>query len=174
MARLRPQILPKRQVAYASARPLKDCFSPTHRPATPYICAMPDDLFTIVPRHDLGILVARWSDDAPFAQLQASYEELLKAGLAHGLPRWLLDVRRRDQLDPAFGQWTTHVFYADAATRLAPQPLRVAILCSPVRLAVYEADAAQQQYLAYGLSPERNYQLQLFIEEGPAMQWLTS
>jgi hypothetical protein len=135
---------------------------------------MSDDLFTLVPRHDLGILVARWSDDAPVAQLQASYEELLQAAIVHGLSRWLLDVRRRDQLDPAFGQWTTHVFYSDAAARLTPLPLRVALLCSPVRLGIYEADAAQQQYLAYGLSPEREYQLHLFIEEGPAMQWLIS
>ncbi|RSK35251.1 hypothetical protein [Hymenobacter metallilatus] len=129
---------------------------------------------SLTPRPDLHILVARWTDDGPTAQLQHEYATILASAHQHGLGRWLLDVRRRDQLNPELGQWTTHIFYPQAATQLAPQQLRIAVLCSPVRLAVYEADPTQQQYLAYGLEPGRNYDLRLFIEEGLAMEWLLS
>ncbi|WP_426493156.1 hypothetical protein [Hymenobacter sp. 102] len=127
---------------------------------------------SLTPRPDLHTLVARWTDDGPTLQLQQDYANILAQAQQHRLARWLLDVRRRDQLNPELGQWTTHVFYPQAATQLAPQHLRIAVLCSPGRLAVYEADPAQQQYLAYGLEPGRNYDLRLFIEEGHAMEWL--
>ncbi|GGG30170.1 hypothetical protein [Hymenobacter glacieicola] len=126
---------------------------------------------TITPRPDLGILVARWAADASPAQLQADYYAVLAAATQHQLGRWLLDVRRRDQLDPEIGQWTTHTFYPQAADQLAPQPLRIAVLCSPARLSVYETDPTQQQFLAFGLAAERTYQLRLFIDEGQAIAW---
>jgi hypothetical protein len=128
-------------------------------------------LLSITPRPDLGILVVRWADDAPRAQLQEHYAILLATAQEHNIWRWLLDVRRRDHLDPEFGRWTTHVFYPKAAT-LATAPLCMAVHCSPARLAVYESDAVQREYITYGTSKERPYQLHLFIEEGPAMQWL--
>lgn len=131
----------------------------------------PDSLCTLTPRPDLGILVVRWADDAPLEQLQQQYAAMRAAATEHNLWRWLLDVRRRDQLNPEFGHWSTHIFFPEVA-RQAPQPLRIAVHCSPVRLAVYEADEQQQQYIRYGLAAERPYQLRLFIEEGPAMEWL--
>ncbi|TGD81318.1 hypothetical protein [Hymenobacter wooponensis] len=129
------------------------------------------ELVTITPRPDLGILVARWADDAPRQQLKEHFSALLTAAQHHNLWRWLLDVRRRDSLDPEFGQWTTHTFFPEAA-QVATAPLRIAVHCSPARLTVYEASASQREYITYGTSPERPYQLQLFIEEGPAMEWL--
>ncbi|RPD49966.1 hypothetical protein DNI29_04005 [Hymenobacter sediminis] len=133
---------------------------------------MSDDACTITSRPDLGILVARWNADAPPAQLRADYQAVLATAKQNQLGRWLLDVRRRNNLDPEIGQWTTHEFYPEAATKLAPTPLRMAILCSPARLEVYKATPEQEQYLTFGLAPERPYQMHLFIEEGPAMQWL--
>ncbi|MDU0369322.1 hypothetical protein ACFPAF_02850 [Hymenobacter endophyticus] len=127
---------------------------------------------SLTPRPDLHALVARWSDDGSTAQLQQDYVHILAVAQEHHLAKWLLDVRRRDQLNPELGRWTTHEFYPRAASSLEPQQLRIAVLCSPVRLAVYEADPSQQQYLAYGLEPGRNYDLRLFIEEGVAMEWL--
>jgi hypothetical protein len=129
------------------------------------------ELVTITPRPDLGILVARWADDAPRPQLQGHLSAVLAAAQQHNLWRWLLDVRRRDSLDPEFGHWTTHIFYPEAA-QLATMPLRIAVHCSPARLAVYESSNSQREYITYGTSHERPYQLQLFIEEGPAMEWL--
>ncbi|UOQ78445.1 hypothetical protein MUN84_07705 [Hymenobacter sp. 5516J-16] len=81
-------------------------------------------------------------------------------------------MRRRDQLDPEIGHWTTHEFYLQAAAQLAPQLLRIAVLCSPARLSVYEVDPTQQQFLAFGLAAERPYQLRLFIDEGQAIAWV--
>ena len=127
--------------------------------------------FTITPRPDLGILVARWAEDAPFSHLQRHFWALLAAAQEHATWRWLLDVRRRDQLDPELGRWTTHVFFPDAAQQAAGL-LRIAVHCSPARLLVYESSPDQQEYISYGTAPERTYQLQLFIEEGPAMTWL--
>ncbi|SNR44408.1 MULTISPECIES: hypothetical protein [Hymenobacter] len=132
-----------------------------------------DSSFSLTPRPDLGVLIARWAEDAPTPQLQRHYAALLAAAQQHGLWRWLLDVRRRDQLDPEFGWWSTHIFYPEVA-HVAVPPFRIAVHCSPVRLAIYESDSVQQQYIRYGTSEERAYQLRLFIEEGPAMEWLLS
>jgi hypothetical protein len=139
---------------------------------------MPDsrisDSYTITYRSDLHLLIGRWLSDAPVAQLQADYEDLLAVAETHGVARWLLDVRRRDQLSPELGHWANYTFYPLASTKLAPQPLHIAVLCSPARLAVYAADTQQQAYLEYGLSAERPYHLHLFGDEGQAMHWLYS
>lgn len=142
--------------------------------AIPYLGGMSSSALTLTPRPDLGILVARWADDAPTALLQDDYAALLAVAHQHQLARWLLDVRRRDQLNPELGEWTTHVFYPQAAGRLAPLPLRIAVHCSPGRLSVYQDDPDQQRYLDYGLAADRPYKLHLFIEEGPAIDWLVS
>lgn len=126
----------------------------------------------IVYRPDLRLLVGRWLDDAPVPHLQADYAALLATAQEHHAGRWLLDVRRRDQLSPELSQWTTTTFLPFATTTLAPVPLRIAVLCSPARLAIYEADARQQEYLTFGLAAERPYQLRLFRDEGTAMEWL--
>ncbi|TGE29681.1 hypothetical protein [Hymenobacter metallicola] len=129
---------------------------------------------SIVYRPDLHLLVGRWPGDAPVPQLQADYEAILQEAERYSVARWLLDVRRRDQLSPELGQWANYTFYPLASTRLAPQLLRIAVLCSPARLAVYDSDAQQRAYLAYGLSAERTYRLRLFGSEGTAMEWLYS
>ena len=134
---------------------------------TPESCA-------ITYRPDLHVLVARWPGDAPVPQLQADFEAILREAEQQQADRWLLDVRRRDQLNPEFGHWANYAFYPMASARLAPRALRIAVLCSPVRLALYAADTRQQEYLSYGLATERPYQLRLFGDEGYAMKWLDS
>ncbi|UOQ55317.1 hypothetical protein [Hymenobacter cellulosivorans] len=132
----------------------------------------PPTACSILYRPDLHLLIVRWPGDAPVPQLQADFEAVLQEAEQHGVARWLLDVRRRDQLNPELGQWTNYTFYPLASTRLAPLPLRIAVLCSPTRLTIYDSDAQQREYLTYGLSAERPYQLRLFGDEGAAMQWL--
>jgi hypothetical protein len=127
---------------------------------------------TIQHRSDLGVLVVRWPDDAPLHQLQADFAAVLAMAEQTNTAFWLLDVRRRDQISPELGHWTTTIFYPQAANRLAPQMLRIGVLCSPARMAVYDADPIQMQYLTYGLSSERPYQMRLFGDEGTAMEWL--
>jgi hypothetical protein len=127
---------------------------------------------SIVHRPDLGVVVARWLEDAPLAQLQADFTALLLEAEQHATARWLLDVRRRDQLSPELGNWTTSIFYPHAAAQLLPQQLRISVLCSPARMAVYESNPIQREYLSYGLSNERTYRMRLFGDEGSAMKWL--
>ena len=123
-------------------------------------------------RPDLGALVARWQDDAPVPELQADFQALLATAGEHRASHWLLDVRRREQLDPELGRWTTHTLFPAAAGLLAPPVLRIAVLCSPARLAVYAADDGQMNQLTYGMHPARPYRLQLFGDEGAANHWL--
>ncbi|MBC8082287.1 MAG: hypothetical protein H7Z21_03690 [Hymenobacter sp.] len=125
-------------------------------------------------RPDLDILVVRWPKDAALLQLQANFAAVLATAEQCGVARWLLDVRRRDQIRPELGRWTTTVFYPQAASRLVPQVLRMSVLCSPARMAVYASDPVQLHHLTYGLAPERSYCMRLFGDEGTAMEWLRS
>ncbi|MBO0357214.1 hypothetical protein J0X19_04605 [Hymenobacter sp. BT186] len=136
------------------------------------LATMPHITCTIQHRSDLGVLVVRWPDDAPLEQLQADFEAVLAMSEQTATAYWMLDVRRRDQISPELGHWTTTIFYPQAAGRLAPQILRISVLCSPARMAVYAADPIQMQYLTYGLAPERPYHMRLFGDEGTAMEWL--
>ncbi|RYU82194.1 hypothetical protein [Hymenobacter persicinus] len=123
-------------------------------------------------RPDLATLVARWQDDAPVGALQADFAALLAEAQSLPTALWLLDVRRRENLDPELASWTTTTFFPQAAAALRPARLRIAVLCSPARLAVYASDDYQMQQLTYGMAPERPYQMQLFGDEGAAMLWL--
>ncbi|RTQ45277.1 hypothetical protein EJV47_25705 [Hymenobacter gummosus] len=123
-------------------------------------------------RPDLQLLVVRWPADAPFAQLQVDFEAVLHAAQEHQAARWLLDVRRREELTPQLAEWTTHEFFPRAADALRPQSLRIGVLASPGRMAVYERDEVQRDTLAYGLDGARTYRLRLFGEEGSVIEWL--
>jgi hypothetical protein len=125
-------------------------------------------------RSDLHVLVVRWPEDAPLLQLQADFAAVLASAEEHNTAHWLLDVRRRDQISPELGRWTTTIFYPQAASHFIPAVLRISVLCSPARMAVYAANPVQMQYLAYGLAPERSYIMRLFGDEGTAMEWLHS
>jgi len=126
---------------------------------------------SITHRPDLDALIVRWPTDASYPQLQADFEAILAAAQQHATGHWLLDVRRRAHLAPQLGDWTTRIFFPHAATQLAPQPLRLSVLCSPARMAVYAASAEQQSYLAHGTG-HRAYHMHLVCDEGEAMRWL--
>lgn len=125
-------------------------------------------------RPDLGLLIARWPSDAPIPQLQADFAALLQLAIETSTSRWLLDVRRRDELQPEFADWTVRSFFPQAAAQLAPQPLRIAALCSPGRLTVYDSSSDQKLLLAEGMAPAQTYRLRLFLDEGATMEWLTA
>ena len=134
----------------------------------------PDISCSLHHRPDLGLLVARWPSDASVYQLQTDFEALLRAALERDTARWLLDVRRRAALQPDFAHWTVHDFFPRAAVALAPRPLRIAALCSPARLTVYDTSAEQKAIIEEGTAPEQRYQLRLFLDEGATMQWLSA
>lgn len=126
----------------------------------------------ILHRPDLHLTVARWLSDAPLPTLQNDFEEVLREARLQPSGKWLLDVRRRDDVPLGLVQWTTADFFPRAASVLHPLPLRVAALASPARMARYDESAPLQAGLVYGLDPTRPYRMHLFTDEGQAMQWL--
>ena len=73
---------------------------------------MPDFGLEITPRPDLPAIVARWQREITAAELQAGYFAVLAAGDALGCWRWLLDLRRRQELaTPALTTWLNTDFF---------------------------------------------------------------
>ena len=124
-------------------------------------------------RPDLNVMVVRWHTHAPMDVIQADYAYMLAAAEQYGLCDWLLDVRRRDMVRTEVSSWVSSAFYPEAAARMAPRRLRMAVLNSPALTEVYRADPDQKKVLAYVLDPARPYDIRLFEDEGEAMQWLS-
>ena len=110
---------------------------------------------TISHRPDLGILIVRWHHDADLATLQADYYTMLATAEEVGCSRWLLDVRRREGSDPAVGAWASGVFYPQAAARLRPKRLHLAVLTSSYIIDRFLNDPVQKEYIAYMMANVR-------------------
>jgi hypothetical protein len=137
-----------------------------------YLRGMSTATCQILHRPDLHLTVARWLSDAPLSTLQHDFEAVLQAAQQQLTGKWLLDVRRRDEVPLDLVHWTTADFFPRATDLLHPLPLRVAVLASPARMARYDESAPLQEGLEYALAPTRPYQLRLFTNEGDAMLWL--
>ena len=86
-------------------------------------------------RPDLPALIARWQRNVLPAELQAGYEALRELADASACHRWLLDLRRRDDLtEPTLNAWFSDV-YAPLLRGRYPRPVRLAFLVSPLRAA---------------------------------------
>jgi hypothetical protein len=132
---------------------------------------MSDFGLEILFRPDLPAIIARWQREITEPELQHGYLAILNEGDAQDCWRWLLDLRRREELaSPALELWMYNDFFPRLVGRY-PAPVRIAFLISPLR-------AAQQQSgsSAAGLSadsrPERGYQSGLFTDEAAAYHWL--
>ncbi|OGX91764.1 hypothetical protein [Hymenobacter coccineus] len=68
--------------------------------------------------------------------------------------------------------WLANEFFPEAATQLAPSPLRLAVFSSPARIEQMHADDAVASPVAHALAPERPYQARVFADEGAAVNWL--
>ena len=123
-------------------------------------------------RPDLHVMVVRWHTHAPLEVVQADYRQMLTVAQEHGTANWLLDVRRRDKVTTELSAWVSNEFYPEAAARLAPQRLRMAVLNSPSLTEMYRSDPDQKKYVAYVLDPARPFDVALFDDEGEAMRWL--
>jgi hypothetical protein len=124
-------------------------------------------------RPDLNVMVVRWHAHASLEVVKSDYAEMLAAAEKYGTGDWLLDVRRRDKVSTELGAWASGTFYMQAATRLAPRRLRMAILNAPALTEAYRSDPDQKKYVAYVLDPARPFDVALFEDEGHAMQWLS-
>lgn len=127
---------------------------------------------TIAFRPDLRVMVVRWHTHTDIAVVQADYAAMLAAAETSGFTDWLLDVRRRDKAPAELSAWVSQTFFTEAVARLAPRRLRMALLSSPVLTELYRTDPEHRQHKAYATDPARPYDIQLFTDEGQAMNWL--
>ena len=132
---------------------------------------MQDFGLEITPRPDLPAVVARWQREITESELQHGYLGILAAGDALGCWRWLLDMRRREELaTPALTAWVNAEFFPKLLHRY-PAPVRIAFLISPLRAAT-EQSASSAATLSATSRPNQGYQTALFTDEAIAYHWL--
>lgn len=127
---------------------------------------MSDHGLTITHRPDLPAIVARWHREVTPQEFQSGYNAVLAVADEHHCSRWLLDLRRRNDMDSAeIHQWICHTFMPQLTGRFE-RPVRLAFLASPSRA----ADLAPPP--APNFDPDANYQTAVFIDEAEAYHWL--
>ena len=132
---------------------------------------MPDFGLDISSRPDLPAIVARWQREIDEPELRAGYSAILTAGDAHACWRWLLDLRRRDELaTPTLATWIETDFFPRLVGRY-PSPVRLAFLVSP-RRAGFEAPEGSAAAITAGSQAARGYVMSLFTDEAAAYAWL--
>ncbi|MDU0372120.1 ATP-binding protein [Hymenobacter endophyticus] len=119
-------------------------------------------------------LALRWLKTYGLQELQESYHAALILARRHGCARWLLDSRRAGPIDLQVTQWLTQVFLPWAADQLAPQVLRLAVLCAPARLEQLHTDAVVGEAVAEAFANPHPYHTRIFTTEAEAVEWLRS
>ncbi len=127
------------------------------------------DLMPTTFRPDLGILVSRWTQQPPPAQLRPVYDELTELALRYKARYWLQDIRHRAYNDPEITRWLLDTYFLDMAARLGGR-LHVAYLASPVLL---DAIQAAPNFLPVEAYQHKPFTVNFFNAEGTAYDWLT-
>ncbi|MFD1469064.1 hypothetical protein ACFQ48_12585 [Hymenobacter caeli] len=118
----------------------------------------------LVFRPDLPALIARWQREVTPQELQAGYQAVLAAADAAQCGRWLLDLRRReDVIEPAVNAWFGTTFAPGLRGRYAA-PVRLAFLISPLR--------ARQSVVATVSAADTDCRIATFTDEASAHAWL--
>lgn len=131
---------------------------------------MPDFGLEITPRPDLPAVVARWQREINTRELQDGYTAILTAADTLGCWRWLLDLRRRDEVSTAeISDWMTTAFFPQLVGRF-PSPVRIAFLASPLRAQQQSSGSAAS--LSANSQAEHGYLSALFTDEAAAYEWL--
>lgn len=118
----------------------------------------------LVYRSDLPALIARWQREITPQELQAGYQAVLVAADAAGCSRWLLDLRRReDVVEPAVNAWFGTTFAPSLRGRYEA-PVRLAFLVSPLR--------AQRTVTAIVSAADADCCIATFTDEAAAHAWL--
>lgn len=128
------------------------------------------DFLLLAHRPDLGIVTARWTRPTTSEELRAGYLELLRyAATCEKCCRWLIDSRRRVQVDSRDVHWLTTDFYPQLRRQLDGHGY-LAFLIAP-----YQADDVQDESLPPLPHTHGNYcSLNQFTDEGEAVRWLCS
>jgi hypothetical protein len=125
-------------------------------------------------RPDLALLTARWLGESGLEQLQAEYGAVLAANVANGTHRLLLDIRRRSAPSAEATNWFRTVWLPSFTQALAPTPVRLAYLISPLRAQQLRADEPAAATLSQATATGQQHSLALFYDEGEAVRWLLS
>lgn len=133
--------------------------------------SLTSDYLHLAHRPDLATLVVRWLRAVSFAELQEGLRAAREMSYKHGTARWLVDARRRTELDAASSGWVATTLLPAVATESAPAVLHVAYLLSPARTDVLQQDPGMRTITSTAQSHPA-YQLQLFLDEGEAVSWL--
>ncbi|WP_426058803.1 hypothetical protein [Hymenobacter sp. B1770] len=132
---------------------------------------MPNFGLEITPRPDLPAIVARWQREITAYELKAGYYAVLDAADGHRCWRWLLDLRRREELaTPELDAWLETDFFTLLPNRYAA-PVRIAFLVSPLR-ALQAQSASSVATISSKQDPTQGYHTALFTDEAAAYYWL--
>ncbi|AHJ96523.1 hypothetical protein [Hymenobacter swuensis] len=121
---------------------------------------------------DQQILTVRWLRAVSFNELQTGFAAAREQGYTQNAARWLVDVRRRTELDATSSSWVARELLPAVAADVVPATLHVAYLLSPARAEVLRQDAAMRATMAAAQAPTQPYHLQTFLDEVPAVRWL--
>lgn len=128
------------------------------------------DTFTLAYLPDQHLLIGRWLRPVSVGELQAHYQEVLTAALAHENCRhWLLDVRRRRINDADAVRWFGEEF-GPQLPQVLGQPVVVAYFAM-VGQDVATSDPALWENIRQGSLQGASYCY--FDQESTAITWLT-
>lgn len=121
-------------------------------------------------RPDLGIVTARWKRPVASAELRAGYESILRYAVSCADCRyWLIDSRRRLEVDARDVQWLATTFYPTLRDCLHGHVF-LAFLAAPYQLGLVQDDTLPSLPHTHG-----NYcSLNQFTDEGDAVHWLVA
>ncbi|UOG74887.1 hypothetical protein MTX78_22575 [Hymenobacter tibetensis] len=119
-------------------------------------------------RSDLGIVTARWTRPMSSSELRNGYQTLLRyAATCSDCRYWLIDSRRRVEVDARDVHWLTNVFYPTLRTHMHGVVF-LAFLVAPYQLHDVQDDSLPSLPHNHG----DNCSLNQFINEGEAVHWL--
>lgn len=129
------------------------------------------DFLHLTHRSDLGLVAARWTRPTSSSELRAGYQTLLRyaATSCDSCCRWLIDSRRRVQVDARDVHWLTEEFYPALRQHLHAH-VYLAFLLAP-----YQLDQVQDDTLPSLPYTHGDYcSLNQFTDEGEAVRWLVA
>ena len=116
-------------------------------------------------------MITRWQREINEAELHDGYFAILAAADGLACWRWLLDLRRREELTtPALAHWMSYEFFPRLVGRY-PLPVRIAFLVSPLR-AQQQASDSSAAVISAKSHIEHGYLTALFTDEAAAYHWL--
>lgn len=136
--------------------------------------ALPQLVYSLEYYAQWHAIALRWQVPYTLWEVQTSYRAALELARRHGCGRWLLDSRLAGPLDLAVTQWLTQDFLPRAATRLAPQALRLAVVSSSARLQQLHTDDTVGPAVAEAFAAPHPYYTNIFATEEEAVAWLLS